>query len=77
MHSPMGPGFESQVPHICFAFFLQEIQRAPGVVAHHTPSSRYLPDGLQAKSDGLDGRPTMVPNQPVTWDCKGQTQACL
>ena len=37
MESPMGPGFESQVPNIFAIIFLQMIQRLSCLVVYHTP----------------------------------------
>ena len=39
MHSPTGPGFESQVPPYYFAIFLQVFWRFSAIMAYHTPSS--------------------------------------
>ena len=51
---PMGPGFESQVPQrLCIILFQFIPCSIPGVV-HHASSPDHLPDGLQAKSNGLD-----------------------
>ena len=63
VQNPRGPGFESQVPPYCFVIFLQVFQRTSAIVAYHTSSCNQWTDGLQAKSDGPDGIPTMVPSQ--------------
>ena len=41
----MGPGLESQVPHIFAIVFLQIFQCISKIMAYHTPSSNHLPDG--------------------------------
>ena len=51
---------------ICF-MFQQVIPCNVQSVAHHIPSSNHLPDGLQAKSDGPDGRPIICSSQRATW----------
>ena len=63
-------GSNPRSPILPIIIFLQQIQRASVIMVHHASSLDHLPDGLQAKSNGQDCRPTKVPNQRVTWDPK-------
>ena len=76
VQSPMGLGFESQVPQYIYCIFLQVI--TCDFSKRSTPYSSNLqaPDGLQAKSDGPDGAYTMVPSQHCHRELQ-RSNACL
>ena len=66
VHSPSGPGFESQVPHFLNIFSLQVLLCAHRLAEHHASSSMQYPDGQRPDLVVHEWRSTIV-----------QVHACL
>ena len=75
MESPMGPGFESQVPQYICCYFLSGISVSLALCNVSCTFIQRLPDGLQAKSDGLVGRSIIHSSQHTCGESTKSTEA--
>ena len=72
VQSPLGPGFESQVPQIFVIIFIQVIACDSAGVAYHGPSFRCLPDGPRPDQVvQIERAPHALVNQ-CTWESRSQ-----